>query len=327
MTQDISTESTELTVCERAALALESSKTEQHLKELAGKNTSIVVVIDKAGRAQAHGAAMELRTARTDIEKASKAARDDATQFQKACIAEEKRLIAIIQPEEARLLSLRDSWDAEQERIKKEAEAAERARVLAITQRIAEIGGYVPLAAQCRTADRVMSLLNRLRDMGNEGLDFFEEFTEEAVAAFAQAEQALVKLHSEKADQEAAQARLKAEVEAEVARMAVERAELARARAELEAMREQMTPKSEPVGEFEKAVQEFAKAVEPAPSFVKPAMKVVADPAPARKDRPTDMQIVEALALHFRVHESKALAWLYDMDLDAISASIEAEFI
>lgn len=88
---------------DRAALALESTKTERHLRSLAIKHQSITVVKDKAGREQAHGAAMELTRARIAVEKAAKEARDDATKFSKAVIAEAARLVAIVEPEEARL--------------------------------------------------------------------------------------------------------------------------------------------------------------------------------------------------------------------------------
>lgn len=111
-----------LTVEARAAVALKSSDTELHLIALAAKNAGIVAIIDKAGREQAHGAAMELKTTRVAIEKTSKTARDDATKFSRAVIEEEKRLVAIIQPEETRLLGLRDDWDAAQAAIKVEAE-------------------------------------------------------------------------------------------------------------------------------------------------------------------------------------------------------------
>ena len=32
--------------------------------------------------------------------------------------------------------------------------------------------------------------------------------------------------------------------------------------------------------------------------------------------RPSDDEIIAALALHFRVHESKVIEWLLDFDLD-----------
>lgn len=37
---------------------------------------------------------------------------------------------------------------------------------------------------------------------------------------------------------------------------------------------------------------------------------------------PSDDQIIEALALHFRVHEASVIAWLIDMDLAAASQRV-----
>ena len=220
---------TELAPIERAALALESSKTEQHLKTLATKHASITVVKDKAGREQAHGAYMELMRARTTVEKASKEAREDATKFSKAVIEEAKRLVAIVEPEEARLKAARDVWDEEQARIKAEAEARERARVLAITERIAAIKAYVVLANNCRTSARVAELQVKLCDTEMTG---FEEFEAEAVMALADTEAHLNRVLANIREQEAEAARIKAEQEAEAARLKAEREELDRQRAE-----------------------------------------------------------------------------------------------
>lgn len=78
---------------------------------------------------ECHSAAMAATKARTAIVQAGKAARDDATRFSKAVIAEEARLIAIIQPEESRLKVLRDEWDAKEAREKAaKAEAGTAAR-------------------------------------------------------------------------------------------------------------------------------------------------------------------------------------------------------
>lgn len=44
------------------------------------------------------------------------------------------------------------------------------------------------------------------------------------------------------------------------------------------------------------------------------------------KTRPTDDEIIDALAMHFRVHESKVIEWLLDMDLKAASERMENEF-
>lgn len=209
---------TELAPFERAALALESSKTEQHLMALATKHASITVVKDKAGREQAHGAYIEVMRARTAVEKAAKEAREDATKFSKAVIAEAARLAAIVEPEEARLKAARDVWDEEQARIKAEAEARERARVLAITERIVAIKSYVVLANNCRTSERVFDLRTKLSCVDLEG---FEEFEAEASNAYREASEHLETVFADRQAQEA-----------EAARLSAERAELARQQAE-----------------------------------------------------------------------------------------------
>ena len=40
---------------------------------------------------------------------------------------------------------------------------------------------------------------------------------------------------------------------------------------------------------------------------------------PRRATRPTDDDIIDTLTLHYRVHESKVIEWMIDMDLDAAS--------
>ena len=42
--------------------------------------------------------------------------------------------------------------------------------------------------------------------------------------------------------------------------------------------------------------------------------------------RPTDDEIIAALALHFRIHESKVIEWLLDMDLDGATERMMEEF-
>ena len=61
------------------------------------------------------------------------------------------------------------------------------------------------------------------------------------------------------------------------------------------------------------------------------------EPAPSRQDqvaksqssppsRPSDDQIIEALSLHFRVHEMQVISWLLEMDLGSASARAAKEF-
>ena len=134
------TTSTEMTIPERAAVALNSIKVTNELRELVASSADIVFVIDSAGREQAHRIGMNLKNARIAIEKAGKAARDDATKFSKGVIAEEARLVAIIEPEESRVFDLRDKWDAQIEAEKQAKIAAERLRIEGIQARIAVFG-------------------------------------------------------------------------------------------------------------------------------------------------------------------------------------------
>lgn len=121
---------------ERAALALKSSKTETDLAALVAKSADIVAIIDAAGRQQGHQMGMELKNARIAVEKTGKAATEDAVAFHKAVIAESKRLVALVTPEETRIFGLRDAYDekvaaekAEADRIKAERKATIRAAI------------------------------------------------------------------------------------------------------------------------------------------------------------------------------------------------------
>ncbi|MGF6920266.1 hypothetical protein [Paraburkholderia sp. 40] len=111
-------ESKELTVPERAAIALGTAEHETKLRDLVAKSASITAIKNKDGREECHSALMVLKTTRTGILRAGKAALEVATEFSRAVIAEERRLVAIAEPEEMRLEDLRDEWD--------EARAAEK---------------------------------------------------------------------------------------------------------------------------------------------------------------------------------------------------------
>lgn len=339
---------TELAPIERAALALESTKTEQHLLALATKHQSITVVKDKAGREQAHGAYIEVMRARTAVEKAAKEAREDATKFSKAVIAEAARLVAIVEPEEARLKEARDVWDEEQARIKAEEEARERARILAITERIAAIKNYVVLASNCRTSERIQELQDKLAYLSMEG---FEEFEAEAADAMKWASGKVEEILTGKLGEEATvaaekaeQARIKAEQEAEAARLKAEREELARQRAEaaaeakrvadearaqaeaaeakvraaaeemaaqraeIERMRAELEAKSKPA-EQPVCAEQHQAAEPPAPE---PA-PVVVDPAPVvaqLPSAPVASAIVQAVAVYWDTDTKTAARWI-----------------
>jgi hypothetical protein len=178
--------STQLTVQERAAVALRSSKAEAELLAIVDASKGITAPTNKAGRDECHSAAMTARNARTAITKASKSARDDAVQFSKAVIAEEARLVAIIKPEEDRLIVLRDEFDDEQARIKAKKADEERARVGIILSRIDKIRQLAISAAHfSASAERAAELLAIVRETEVDAT--FAEFYGEAVEAKASA--------------------------------------------------------------------------------------------------------------------------------------------
>lgn len=212
-------ESTELTLPERASVALGAPKYEQEIRELVAQSVTIIEIKNKDAREQCHGALMMLKGTRVAIEKAAKAAREDATAFSKAVIAEEKRLVAISEPEETRLQGLRDVWDAERE-------AERQAKAEAEAQRIRNIKGRIErfmldaVTASDGTAAEIDAHATRLSETVI-SLDEFFEFAGEAQLK----RDDTVKWLRERQQQAA-------ERETEARRLAEERAELERLRAE-----------------------------------------------------------------------------------------------
>jgi len=365
----------------RAALALNSTKTAADLRALVEKHQPLkgIEVKDKATRDQLHGAGMELRTARTTVAKIAKDARDDATRFSKAVIAAEKELIAITEPLEEALLAQRDQWDEEQVRIKAEREAAERARLLAISEKIAGLRNYLTLASQCRSSERVQALFDKLaaEEITAEVYAEFEaEATQAKAETLARIKPVLEAKQAEEAAREAEQRRIEAErLAAAEARRAAEEAQrqaaeaaakLAAERAEFERQQrelaEQQAAFRRQQEEAAAAAQAAAVAAEDPPadnaawpdadgvieSPVDVAMQIVgieperipgiddvadvedlaslttattAAPAPYIA-RPTDGAILAGLAAHFGVSQTVALDWLFELDLDSLSADV-----
>ena len=195
--------STQLTVQQRASVALQSDKARAELTALAASSRSITAPTNPAGRAECHAAAMAAAGARIAIAKAGKDARDDATQFSRAVIVEEARLIAIIQPEETRLKALRDAYDAEQARIKAEKADAERLRVLEISDRIARIKQAASDAARFDvSADAASEIHARVSEMEIDAT--FAEFYGDAIEAKAATMAEITKVIASKRAAEAA---------------------------------------------------------------------------------------------------------------------------
>jgi hypothetical protein len=221
-----------LTLPERAAVALGSSKTEVDLRELVKQSVDIVTVNNAAGRDQAHRIGMNLKNARVAIEKTGKAAREDATAFSKAVIAEEKRLVNIIDGEEERVFALRDSWDAKIEAERQAKIDVEIARTKAIADAIAGIREReTDVVRKCKTAADTQVEIDGLEAYQITETVFQERY-DDAVNAKEVTLQVMRQVLTSRIDDERAAAEAKAAAEVEVQRLADERAELAKLRAE-----------------------------------------------------------------------------------------------
>lgn len=122
--------------------------------------------------------------------------------------------------------------------------------------------------------------------------------------------------------EEEAKARKKAEAEAEADRDRIREEERAKAKAEAAAA-PQPTVAPTHTPEAIKPASATAAAARVAPQ----GAGVARTPASAPKQtRPTDAQIIEVIALHYRVHESKVIEWLLGMDLNHASAEMAKEF-
>jgi len=144
-----------LTIPQQAEKALAFAETKAKLQALAEGSARIVSITNKDGYKECHSARMALKSARVDIQKIAKEARDDALKFQKAVIAKEKELVEIIEPEERRLQALQDEVDRREEAEKQAAAEAERQRQVAINNRF----------------DQVRSAPHRVADMDVAGIE------------------------------------------------------------------------------------------------------------------------------------------------------------
>ena len=329
---------TALTVIERASVALGSSALEIHLTDLVKKHADIVTIANKDGREQVHAAAMVLRKQRTTIAAAGKGARDDAAKFCKAVIDEEKRLIGLIEPEEDRLIKLRDDWDAEREAEKQAAIAKEAMRRKHIEEMIDAIRNTVFVSPRESSAS-IEAII-----AATESLDVSEAIYEEFAPAAARAKAEVLESLRETLDlakfNEADQARIKAEQDAAAAQLAAERAEMERQLAEAQeqtriAAEKAETDRKEAAAklEAERAEIEWAKAAAAkAAADILAAEKAEADrverarihaAAEAAKqaeelaerlkreaNAPQAGEIVTLIADHYRISNGAALDWL-----------------
>jgi hypothetical protein len=201
----------------------EYSPIEAGLAELRKKYGNIVVdvstpkALDEARRVRA-----EIRDPRYKTEAIRKALKAPALAHAKLIDTEAARITA-------ELLKIETPWDeaikaeeTRREAEKVERERLERQRITAIHARIAEITGFALLGIECRTAERVQGLIDKVNAISLEG---FEEFEDEAKAAHGNTLARLEQIHAAKFAEEAERSRVKAEQAAERDRLEAQRRE------------------------------------------------------------------------------------------------------
>jgi len=216
----------ELTIIERAQQALAIEHTEAELKNLAGKSADVTEIKDEADYQLVKSSRINLKTVRVSIQKAGKAARDDANKFSKAVISEEKRLLSYIQPEEQRLHALQAEKDEEAEREAERVRKIEGDRVAAI---ISKIQGIKETAEGLLGADSG-EILRRLQTVNAIQCDeeAFGEYVEQAKEVCVQTAQSLNQAYNvakDMEDQRAEQDRIAKEQAERQAKLDAEEAE------------------------------------------------------------------------------------------------------
>jgi len=248
---NMSNENQALTPIQRAAKQLGSADYEPKLIALVEAYRDITAITSPDGLRQVHAARMALKTTRVEIEKRGKEAREDANAYSAAVIAEQKRLVGKIKPEEDRLQAVQDAYEAKIEAEKQAKIEAERLRL----ERLAGMVADIRTKATCgySSAGAVEDAIGDLAAMeiGEE----FEEFRERAVLARAETIQRMQTLCTEMLEREEAEAERKAAQEAEAKRLADLAAELA------ERQREQDRIEAERRAKFE-AEQAAARAAQ-----------------------------------------------------------------
>ena len=325
--------STALTVIERAKAALGvTDKVEQELRELAAGTVTITKITNADGREQVHAARMVLKNRRVDLEKDGKGARDDATQFSKAVIAEEKRLIGLISGEEQRLQGLQEAWDAARAAEKQAKIDAELKRITDLQARVVKLRGNQTLTASTDPA----LIAKHIDDITAISIDAsFEEFQQPANDAKVAGLARLRDLHTAALAHAAEQERIVAERAelaklraAEEERQAAERQRLAdeerRAKEAREAQEAEMRAARE--RQEAEAAAERKRLADDRAAFEREQadarrVREQEEAAAAERSRianlqkPDDSDLIDVLSKHYRAPASKVVEWILAMDL------------
>lgn len=215
---------------ERALIVLDSSAAERDLRAMVERTSAITNVVDSNGRKEAHAAAMAIKGARVDIEKKGEDARKDANAFSKAVIAEARRLAEIVEPEEDRLIGLRNDFDAKVAAEKAEKERIEGMRKFAIQEKIHAITSLAVKHAGASATELHYVLSELAQRVITE--EEFAEFSVDAQAALDTTAHALLTLRSAAQEREAEEAERQLAAEAARKQAEADRLELEKLRAQ-----------------------------------------------------------------------------------------------
>jgi hypothetical protein len=315
----------QLTLQERARAALAGIKTEEELKALAASSISITAITNPDGLEQCRRARIVLKNTRVAIENIGKGAREDAVKFQKAVLAEQNRLVAILEPEETRLQAIQNAWEAKVEAEKQAKIDAEIARVNALKARTAELHGCLTLTPSSGST----LIQQHIDDLDAIAVDeTFEEFQAEAATVKDAALKRLGALWTAARSHEAEHRRL-ADERADLARQRAEQAERDRIAEQERAAREAQEKRiaRERQAELDKqaaanraeqdrlAAERAALEAERNPPAPEPAPvppPVVLDEAPKPRVRPAPPldEILSLIAQHYGVERRMATYWL-----------------
>lgn len=327
-------ENKELTVQERAVVALGLTDLKEKLTELAESSKSLVEITNQDSYQQVHAARMVLKNQRVAIAKTGKAARDDANAFAKALIAEEHKLIGIISAEEDRLQALQTKHDERAERERQAKIQAELKRVEDIQDRVAELRGAVT-AVNSMGPPSLEKIEDFITDLEKIIVDeSFDEFEGQAHSAKASSLAFLRERLTAAKEQEAEEKRVKAEraelaklraaeekrqAEAEKKRQAEEkkqREELAVQKKNQDAAQKKIDDENARLAK-ERAVLEREQRQEAdrktAEEKAEQDRKAAAQAAAKKAKYPGERAIVDALTEHFGVPPEVVMAWLTEL--------------
>jgi hypothetical protein len=190
------------------------SKREQELIALREEIKTLVIVDsdDKKGYNAVRDARLKAKKARTSVVNDAKKIREGANKFISTVIAEQNRLIEIIEPEECRLVKMEEAFEEEQERRRIEEERKEQKRIQDRVDALAKFNhGIDHYDAKVMPEEDFQALLGHAEAEFNKGQERIAKEKADAEAARI-AEQERLRIERKKLELEQAELKRQQEV-------------------------------------------------------------------------------------------------------------------